>query len=289
MRYWILALDPEFCTVDNLRLGRHGWGYVQKRTSPHRSHDGRTSAVVNTGDVAVLFYSRTLTFRCLGRFMTGVSASREEDGSTRYDFLVDVTSRRQTPESLAGVKRRLLYPRHPIRATQWLTRVLTRLSRSEFDALMQAWWGGSNCSHELESATASAGAKNVAKYEAYVYAFGRLSDAIDRGYNLEAVTIAESIIADRIISACHRAQRNPGRLVLSALLEIASRLNPPLPKGAEFDLWRQDRNQVVHGIVKGTNKAPLLPPAEFLDLAEKTAVRGAVLARTASAWSRRVR
>ncbi len=120
-------------------------------------------------------------FRCLGRFMTDVAVNKDQDNGTRFDFLIDVTSRRQTPQKFSTVKRLLAHPRHPIKSRLWTKRVLTRLTRAEFDDLINAWWGISGLSSELEGASGTSHCTNYVKYAAYSYAFERLSDAIERG------------------------------------------------------------------------------------------------------------
>ena len=42
---------------------------------------------------------------------------------------------------------------------------------------------------------------NTAKYLSYKYAFERMKTAVARGFHLEAVVIAESVISDRLHSA----------------------------------------------------------------------------------------
>jgi len=42
--------------------------------------------------------------------------------------------------------------------------------------------------------------KNYTKYESYRFAFDQIDRAIKDGYFLEAITIEESILADRLIS-----------------------------------------------------------------------------------------
>ena len=52
-QFWILSLNPEFCTVDDLKLGRHGFVY-----------DGVLNSIgVKEGDVAILFDSHARSFK----------------------------------------------------------------------------------------------------------------------------------------------------------------------------------------------------------------------------------
>jgi hypothetical protein len=103
------------------------------------------------GDIAVVFDSKRGKFRKIGRFLSGVSVRCTKDTEgVRYDFLVDVNHRRETTGTLSAIKNSLQLPKHPINGTRWLARVLTRLTRLEFDDLMHAWWGVSDFSYELQ-------------------------------------------------------------------------------------------------------------------------------------------
>ena len=280
IRYWVLSIDPELTTVDDMRLNQHGYNYDRGGYTPS----------VRKGDVAVIFDSKSVKFRKIGRFLTGVSVQSTKDTEGfRYDFLVDVNSRRETAGTLRTIKNSLQLPKHAIKGTRWLTRVLTRLTRLEFDDLMHAWWGVSDLSHELEGNVEGSNSANYAKYAAYTYAFERLREAIERGFYIESVAMAESIISDRLRSACLKVDKIPKRADLNTLIEAASRLVPPLPKSNDYQEWRRDRNQVMHGIVKSSLDSPLMRTSPFLDLAERTALSGERLARAAAKWSKKIK
>lgn len=279
-RYWILNISTEFCTIDDLRLGHHGWNYDDSPRLP----------AIRMGDIAVFFDGKKLLFRGLGRFTASVSMSlSEKPPRARYDFLVDVTSRRESTKDLRSIRQRLVLPKNAIRGSKWLTKVFTPLTRAEFNDVMSAWWGVTDFASELDRAAERNAERNYLKYSAYTYAFQRVEEAVERGFYLEAVAIAESLISDRLISACRKTGQLPKRPTLSELIDAAACLIPPIPKTEEFHRWREDRNHVLHGMVKSHKISPLLAPPDFLELSEKTAINGIKLARLASNWEKKVK
>ena len=139
---------------------------------------------------------------------------------------------------------------------------------------------------------------NAAKYHSYREAWARIDQALAEGFYLEAVTIEESIIADRLINYLARpTARRPldkdrGRWPGFARLIAAWR--DDFPSGLRFeshpdlidevDDWRCDRNCVVHRIVKSDPGTPTTPVMEFLAHAKQTAELGARLARAVCDW-----
>lgn len=279
-RYWILNISTDFSTIDDLRLGHHGWNYDDRPRLP----------VIQRGDIAILFDSKKLMFCGLGRFMAGVSMSvSKEAPRARYDFLVDVTSRRESKRDLRTIKKLLVLPKNTIRGSKWLAKVFTPLTRAEFNDLMSAWWGVTEFASEVDIEAARYTTGNHLKYSAYTYAFQRIEEAVERGFYLEAVAIAESLISDRLMSACRKAGQMPKRSTLSELIDAARYLVPPIPREDEFHSWRENRNRVLHGMVKPHKKSPLLAPPDFLELSERTAYSGMKLARVASNWEKKVK
>lgn len=137
-------------------------------------------------------------------------------------------------------------------------------------------------------------AKNMRKGESYRFAFGRINAAIEQGFYLEAITLSESIIADRLLSYCTWAdQRRIGtRTSLSTLIAAWRRLatNGPIWKdedlGNAVDAWREARNACVHGAAKSEPGSPTTPTAEYTDTAKRTANEGKRLARSVCDWHR---
>jgi len=100
------------------------------------------------------------------------------------------------------------------------------------------------------------------KHSSYALVFGWMKRALAHGFYLEAVTIAESVISDRLISQlCRLGALDPGVSVekhsLGRLMTIWESAVPEPIRDAHFeelqsaaDTWRLRRNRVVHGIVK---------------------------------------
>lgn len=137
---------------------------------------------------------------------------------------------------------------------------------------------------------------NGAKYFSYREAWGRINKAQGHGFYLEAVTLQESIIADRLISflVCVGAIEPDTRLEkhsFGQLIQQWTKLVPePIPTKyfpdlrVAIDEWRKRRNKIVHGMVKslpGTYHDDVL---NFLKEAELVALQGSALARAISDW-----
>jgi hypothetical protein len=138
---------------------------------------------------------------------------------------------------------------------------------------------------------------NEAKFLSYREAWTRIKLATKQGFFLEAVTIEESIVSDRMLSFLEKscgvvigghslsntskewlkhAKKLVGEESDEAKLadELFSRLNA----------WRDHRNNVVHGIVK--SKVPRLEDHidNFLTGAASAALEGEKVARAIDRW-----
>jgi len=141
--------------------------------------------------------------------------------------------------------------------------------------------------------------KNANKYFSYREAWGRIKRAQAYGYHLEAITLEESIIADRLISFLASAGKIEGnskieRHSLAHLIQRWFELVPePIPSKYFPDLrvaadgWRQRRNKVVHGMVKSAPGASHDDVLNFLEEAASVAVQGDALARAITDWGTR--
>jgi len=140
---------------------------------------------------------------------------------------------------------------------------------------------------------------NAAKFWCYCEAWSRIKQAQEQGFYLEAVTIEESIITDRLISylisiGMTKQTEKPGRYPSFAELIKRWGQQCPLTKPQEshalqlqVDEWRQRRNKVVHGIVKIANDAALDTIVSFVEEAKQVAEEGKLLARAVADWVRR--
>ena len=278
-QFWILSLNPEFCTVDDLKLGRYGFVY-----------DGVSNSIgVKEGDAAILFDSNVRAFRTLGRFLSSVGVGEViGGGDVQHDFLLKVAHKRNTATKLVDLKKELRLVKHPVSARGWPTQGFTRLTGREFDQLMEAWWGVKELSLEFCDAAEQQNPSSHQKYLSYRFAFQRMKEAIDAGFFLEASTIAESVISDRLLSACNRKGPVSTKLPLSRLIDIAITLKPAVPTPESLHEWRIARNQVIHAVAKSAPGKSTLKVSEFMELAESTAVNGLKLARIVATWSKKV-
>ena len=278
-QFWILSLNPEFCTVDDLKLGRHGFVY-----------DGVSNSIgVKEGDVAILFDSHARSFKTIGRFLSSVGVGEVIDaGKVRHDFLLKVAHKRNSAAKLVDLKKELRLVEHQVSKKEWPTQGFTKLPSREFDQLMEAWWGIKEFSLEFCDAAEQQNQSGYQKYLSYRFAFQRMQEAIDAGFFLEASTIAESVISDRLLSACNRNGPVSAKLPLSKLIDIAISLNPAVPTPESLHEWRIARNQVIHAVAKSAPGKSTLKVSEFMELAESTAVNGLKLARIVATWSKKV-
>lgn len=142
---------------------------------------------------------------------------------------------------------------------------------------------------------------NANKYFSYREAWGRIRKAQGHGFYLEAVTLEESIIADRLISFLIRsgvvqADARVERQGFGQLVQLWVKSVPdPIPTKYSADLrlsideWRKGRNEVIHGMAKSVPCSDHKDPLDFLSKAKAVAVKGEVLALDVSSWCRKVK
>lgn len=144
-------------------------------------------------------------------------------------------------------------------------------------------------------------ALNANKYFSYGEAWVRIRKAHGSGFYLEAVTLEESIIADRLISflvcvgeidAGSRVDScSFGRLIQSWM----KRMPEPVPVPYFPDLrlavdeWRKRWNQMVHGMVKCMPGAMHSDVLDLLREAEFVAFQGQALAHAVSDWVKKAK
>ena len=142
---------------------------------------------------------------------------------------------------------------------------------------------------------------NTAKHASYALAFGWMKRALAHGFYLEVVTIAESVISDRLVSQlCRLGFLEPGVSVekysLARLITLWKRALPEPIRDAYFeelqsaaDTLRVRRNHVVHGIVKTVPGGAPPNTADFKREAETVARDGYRLAKSVCNWYTRER
>lgn len=135
-------------------------------------------------------------------------------------------------------------------------------------------------------------ARNHRKQLSYREAYKRINDARNGEYYFEAVTLAESIMSDRLLSYLAGKQARPkGHPSFKGLIEAWKRsCHAPIKQSRitnlqqEVDTWRISRNKVVHGLVHSEPGQPTESVEDFLSLAKHAANEGAKLARAVCSW-----
>lgn len=143
--------------------------------------------------------------------------------------------------------------------------------------------------------------RNAPKYFSYREAWGRIKRSIAMGFYLEAVTLEESIISDRLTSYFQKtgvlgldSKRfvSLGRLIDYLKQHEPEPIRDPLKEPRfenlqqSLDDWRDKRNHVVHGIVKSSGES-LDDVENFLAEAKEIAVEGELIALSLNNWYRR--
>ena len=142
---------------------------------------------------------------------------------------------------------------------------------------------------------------NANKYFGYREAWGRIRKAQGFGFYLEAVTLEESIIADRLISFLVRAGAMPpsapiDKIGFGQLVHRWMEVVPePIPTKHHADLrsaideWRKQRNRIVHGMVKCM---PGIDPGDVLDFLKEARIaagEGGTLAQAITDWGKKAK
>lgn len=139
-------------------------------------------------------------------------------------------------------------------------------------------------------------AGNSSKYLSYKEAWRRIDSSMESGTYFEAVTLCESIIADRLLSyvlGCDPTSKVNIHTNFSNLIAAWRKLAGKLPAisgvdlGAAVDSWRKERNTIVHGLTKSMPGTPTDTLEPFMARAESAARDGAILARALSNWHRK--
>ncbi len=145
-------------------------------------------------------------------------------------------------------------------------------------------------------------AGNAKKYESYREAWSRIKLSQENHFFLEAITIQESIISDRLISFLSRptsskplSQNRNGKF--PSFGKLIERWSSEFPDGLQsgsylnltkaVDQWRDMRNEAIHTIVKSEPGKPTQPIDEFLQKAKAIAEEGERLAREVCKWSQK--
>lgn len=142
---------------------------------------------------------------------------------------------------------------------------------------------------------------NANKYFSYREAWVHIKKARGFHFYLEAVTLEESIIADRLVSflvcigeiqAESRIEKYSfGQLIKLWMKRVPQRIAanyfPDLRSAV--DQWRQRRNQMVHNIVKSMSGTRQRDVFDFLREAEFVALQREALAHEVTNWVKRMK
>ena len=124
--------------------------------------------------------------------------------------------------------------------------------------------------------------KQTGRYLRYKLAFERLDEALEEGWLLEAISLEESIITDRLLSIIGTdVNAESSRQSLSNLIAQAKKAmtgsGAPVEGDIfnELDQWRDARNECVHGFCKLDDHAYAENSAEiFSEKMWETAKKG---------------
>jgi hypothetical protein len=127
----------------------------------------------------------------------------------------------------------------------------------------------------------SSNKKQTGRYLRYKLAFDRLDESLEQGWLLEAISLEESIITDRLLSVLQTkgmaasSKQSLGNLIAQAKKAVTGR--DELIEGDvlhELDQWRDARNECVHAFCKLDDHAYAENSAEIFSEMWQTAKKG---------------
>lgn len=148
-------------------------------------------------------------------------------------------------------------------------------------------------------------AGNAAKYESYREAWSRIKLAQENHFFLEAITIQESIISDRLkrflsfptsINPLKEKQNNNRHLGLYQLINAWKKNFPHGVQSGKYadliaatDAWRSKRNKAIHSIISLKYDETTQSIDVFLNQAKETSEEGTRLAREICNWCEKMK
>lgn len=140
-------------------------------------------------------------------------------------------------------------------------------------------------------------AKQTGRYLRYKLAFDRLDEALEEGWLLEAISLEESIITDRLLSIftstelAVSSKHSLGNLIAQAKKLMTG--SGSLIEGDlfhELDQWREERNECIHAFCKLDDHAYADKSAQiFSEKMWETAKKGRELVDLVKHLSREVK
>lgn len=143
--------------------------------------------------------------------------------------------------------------------------------------------------------------KNIDKFRSYAFAFSRINQAIENEFPLEAITMEESIICDRLRAYSEanglpvkNKRNNPCSLndfIINIQNDIKDTCSDLYKLLDSTDSWRIERNSLVHRLVRTdkSGESPDLSPRDFIPHAIEIAKTGSQLAREICTISKKLR
>jgi len=141
---------------------------------------------------------------------------------------------------------------------------------------------------------------NNKKARRYAFALERTNKAIKAGYYLEAITLCESMISDRLLSSLARREKRIirknqglGRLIeehrSDRSLDKSSTANGETVSDIFVALgeWKKERNELLHGFAKCVPGDEIGDPVELMERAKDAADEGLHLFRLLDNWHRK--
>jgi|GEM_PF-1014540 len=138
---------------------------------------------------------------------------------------------------------------------------------------------------------------NKQKSQRYAFANERMKRAMAQGFYLEAITISESLITDRLLSSLdrrHGVKRNP-RTGLHSLINAhldetlldrssQTREEKLIDVFSALRVWKDKRNELLHGIAKCLPGDELQSGSILMERAKTAAEEGLRLFRHLDNW-----
>ena len=149
---------------------------------------------------------------------------------------------------------------------------------------------GPNSAHHIQIKSEYNPKIGKAKEQLFRSAFSRIDNSISRGFHLEAITITESLICDRLETLVSVVTESRIKAMnLGPLLKMVRQIPEfPTKLADEIDDWRIDRNYVVHQMVKITTEE-VFDWRSRMKFARVTAIRGQSLVKDVHASTNRIK
>jgi hypothetical protein len=139
--------------------------------------------------------------------------------------------------------------------------------------------------------------KNYYKFYSYRYAYSQMKKAIEGQFYLEAITIQESIITDRLlnfvirnnIKSISKEELHKPIAYLNKLIDHSKDYFDDDTLFNELNEFRKSRNECIHAMVKSFPGNPTQKVNDFQKLARETSTSGKILTRKIEAWHSRMK